>query len=68
MIRTNFDERIHVLEKERYFLNQHFLNKEPIENWRINDFIHDCRILAGELEKEVESLRAMAEVYEKLRK
>ena len=66
MMKTNFDERIHALEKERYFLNQHFLNKEPIENWRINDFIHDARILAQELEKEMESLHAMAEIYEKL--
>lgn len=63
-----YDARLATLERERHFMNMAMLNQEEVPDWRINDFIHDCRILAGELEKEVESLHAMAEIYEKLRK
>lgn len=63
-----YDTRIAMLERERHFMNMAMLNQEEIPNWRINDLIHDCRILAGELEREAESLRALADIYEKLRK
>lgn len=63
-----YDAQLATLERERHFMNMAMLNQEEIPNWRINDFIHDARLLAQELEKEAESLRAMAEIYEKLRK
>ena len=63
-----YDARLTTLERERHFMSMAMLNQEEIPNWRINDFIHNARILAQELEKEAESLRTMAEIYEKLRK
>ena len=62
-----YDARLATLERERHFMNMAILNQEEIPNWRINDFIHDARLLAQELEKEAESIRAMAEIYEKMR-
>lgn len=64
----NYDGRIHALTSERELMNWDMINQKDIPNQRINDFIHDARLLAQELEKEAESLRAMAEIYEKLRK
>lgn len=62
-----YDARLATLERERHFMNMAMLNQEEIPNWRINDLIHNARLLAQELEKEAESLRAMAEIYEKMR-
>lgn len=67
-MRTNFDERIHALEKEREMLNWDMINQKDISNQRINNLIYDVRLLAQELEREAESLRALADIYEKLRK
>lgn len=67
-ISKDYDARLATLERERHFMNMAMLNQEDVPNWRINDFIHNARLLAQELEKEAESLRAMAEIYEKLRK
>lgn len=63
----DYDARLATLERERHFINMAMLNQEDVPNWRINDLIHNARLLAQELEKEVESLRAIAEIYEKLR-